>query len=89
MESDTRLLGHATRQVKSSVGHPEACEVLVLHLYPCWSRFVLGDYRDHSLDSRDPELGFVPLGAILGNAPYIFFPAGSWERFGAVRSRAF
>ncbi len=56
---------------------------------PEGSFFVLGDYRDHSLDSRDPELGFVPLGAILGNAPYIYLPAGSWDRFGAVRPGAF
>lgn len=47
--------------------------------------FVLGDHRDRSLDSRDPELGFVPLGAILGNVPYIYLPAGSWDRFGVVR----
>ncbi len=51
--------------------------------------FVLGDHRDHSLDSRDQELGFVPLGSILGDAPYIYYPAGSWDRFGAVRTRAF
>jgi signal peptidase I len=49
--------------------------------------FVLGDYRDRSLDSRDPELGFVPLSNILGDAPYIYYPAGSWDRFGAVRKR--
>jgi signal peptidase I len=47
--------------------------------------FVLGDNRDNSMDSRDPELGFVPLGNILGNVPYIYYPAGSWDRFGAVR----
>lgn len=52
---------------------------------PEGSFFMLGDHRDHSLDSRDPELGFVPLGAILGNVPYIYYPAGSWDRFGAVR----
>jgi signal peptidase I len=51
--------------------------------------FVLGDHRDHSLDSRDPELGFVPLANILGNAPYIYYPAGSWDRFGAVRPGVF
>jgi signal peptidase I len=50
--------------------------------------FVLGDHRDRSLDSRDPELGFVPLGNILGNVPYIYYPAGSWNRFGAVQPGA-
>lgn len=49
------------------------------------SFFVLGDHRDRSLDSRDQELGFVPRGDILGNVPYIYYPAGSWGRFGAVR----
>jgi signal peptidase I len=51
--------------------------------------FVLGDHRDRSLDSRDSELGFVPLGNILGDAPYIYYPAGSWDRFGAVKTRVF
>jgi signal peptidase I len=50
--------------------------------------FVLGDHRDLSLDSRDPELGFIPLGNILGNVPYIYYPAGSWDRFGAVQPGA-
>ncbi len=52
---------------------------------PEGSLFLLGDHRDLSLDSRDPEMGFVPLGHILGNVPYIYYPAGSWDRFGAVR----
>lgn len=52
---------------------------------PEGSFFLLGDHRDRSLDSRDPEFGFVPLGDIFGNVPYIFYPAGSWDRFGAVR----
>jgi signal peptidase I len=51
--------------------------------------FVLGDHRDRSLDSRDPELGFIPLGNILGSVPYIYYPAGSWDRFGVVRSGFF
>lgn len=50
--------------------------------------FMLGDHRDRSLDSRDPELGFVPLGNVLGDVPYIYYPAGSWDRFGAVRPGA-
>lgn len=57
-------------------------------LVPEGKFFVLGDHRDRSLDSRDPELGFVPLGDILGNVPYIYYPAGGWDRFGAVRPGA-
>jgi signal peptidase I len=45
--------------------------------------YVLGDHRDRSLDSR--EFGPVPLGSILGSVPYIYLPAATWERFGAVR----
>jgi signal peptidase I len=45
--------------------------------------YVLGDHRDRSSDSR--EFGPVPLSAILGGVPYIYYPAGTWERFGAVR----
>jgi signal peptidase I len=51
---------------------------------PEGSLFVLGDHRDRSSDSRDPELGFVPLGAVLGRAQYIYYPAETWTRFGAV-----
>jgi signal peptidase I len=45
--------------------------------------FVLGDNRDLSSDSRD--LGFVPLGDLLGYVQYIYLPADSWSRFGACR----
>ncbi|HEY7327559.1 MAG TPA: signal peptidase I [Gemmataceae bacterium] len=55
---------------------------------PDGALFVLGDNRNNSTDSRDQELGFVPLGGILGNVPYIYYPAGSWDRFGAVRPGA-
>src|SRR5581483_6463143 len=53
MESDTRLLGHATRQVKSPIGRPEACEFLVLHSYPSWSRL------DHSTWAREEPIGLL------------------------------
>src|SRR5436190_998940 len=33
---------------------------------PRGSVFVLGDHRDNSRDSRDPDFGFVPLGNVLG-----------------------
>jgi len=39
--------------------------------------FVLGDNRNFSLDSRDPEVGFVPVGNIKGKAMVIFWPLPS------------
>jgi signal peptidase I len=45
--------------------------------------YVLGDHRDQSNDSR--EFGPVPLADVLGGVPYIYYPAATWERFGAVR----
>jgi signal peptidase I len=47
--------------------------------------FVLGDHRDNSRDSRDPEFGFVPLGNVLGRVRFIEFPAETWARFGVVQ----
>ena len=47
--------------------------------------FVLGDSRDNSTDSRDPAVGFVPLGDIVGHVEFIYLPAESWRRFGAQR----
>ncbi len=44
--------------------------------------FVLGDNRSHSEDSR--HYGFVPLGDILGPAQFLYWPAKSWSRFGAI-----
>ena len=44
--------------------------------------FVLGDNRDNSRDSRD--VGFVPLGDVLGPVHYIYYPAESWSRFGKL-----
>ena len=44
--------------------------------------FVLGDNRNNSRDSR--EFGFVPLGDIVGLVDYVYLPAESWSRFGAL-----
>jgi signal peptidase I len=48
--------------------------------------FVLGDSRDNSTDSRDPVVGFVPLGDILGYVEFIYYPAQTWGRFGPSRN---
>ena len=47
--------------------------------------FVLGDSRDNSTDSRDDTVGFVPLGDILGQVEFIYYPAETWGRFGPYR----
>jgi signal peptidase I len=44
--------------------------------------FVLGDHRDNSVDSR--QFGSVPLSSILGGAQYVYYPAATWQRFGAM-----
>ena len=42
--------------------------------------FVLGDNRSNSHDSR--QFGSVPIGDIVGPVQYVYWPAGSWRRFG-------
>ena len=45
--------------------------------------FVLGDNRNDSDDSRDPDLGPVDTREILGQAVFLLYPgmtAGTWER---------
>ncbi|MFO7951894.1 MAG: signal peptidase I [Bacillota bacterium] len=39
--------------------------------------FVLGDYRQNSMDSRDPRVGFVSEEYLKGRAIFIFWPP--WE----------
>ena len=45
--------------------------------------FVLGDNRDHSLDSR--KFGFVPIGDIKGRVQFLYWPVGRWSRFGRMK----
>lgn len=56
------------------------CAPQVVPAYHC---FVLGDNRNYSLDSR--HFGPIPYAAIEGRADYIYWPADTWTRFGALR----
>lgn len=50
---------------------------------PAGSYFVLGDNREFSHDSRN--FGFLSHGEITGVVTYLYWPANSWSRFGAVK----
>lgn len=40
--------------------------------------FVMGDNRNHSMDSRDPKIGLINVNDIIGKAQYVLFP---FDRF--------
>ncbi|MHC4529296.1 MAG: signal peptidase I [Planctomycetota bacterium] len=45
--------------------------------------FVIGDNRNNSRDSR--HFGPVHLGLIKGRADHLYWPVGSWRRFGRIK----
>jgi signal peptidase I len=60
---------------------------------PAGHFFAMGDHRDNSQDSRDPEaVGFVPFDNIVGRAQFLFFSTDGnwalsrpWEALTAIR----
>ncbi|MDL2206239.1 signal peptidase I [Eubacteriales bacterium OttesenSCG-928-N13] len=45
--------------------------------------FVLGDNRNNSSDSRNPNVGFIARDQFIGKARYVFFP---FDHFGSIRN---
>ena len=41
--------------------------------------FVLGDNRRQSIDSRLPEVGFVPIDTVIGEARFVYWPLSQVE----------
>ena len=42
--------------------------------------FVMGDNRNHSADSRYPEIGIVDTRCVIGRGMMVVFPFNRWER---------
>jgi signal peptidase I len=63
----------------SLLEEPYLLEDLNMHDYgpvevPSGYLFLMGDYRENSMDSRDPRVGFVSFEALKGRAFFIFWP---------------
>jgi signal peptidase I len=82
LEGEVFEESNAGRRYRILIGKNESAEQAKTTV-PEGTCYVLGDHRDRSNDSR--EFGPVPLGSILGSVAYIYYPAATWQRFGAVR----
>ena len=67
-----RLPGGAAHSI-ATFGDDGMYETFPQVKVPDDSYFVLGDNRDNSLDSRMPEVGFIPRSALVGRASTILF----------------
>ena len=80
-ESASEANGDASYRIQLAAGAAKAVDYPETKV-PQGHCFVLGDNRNQAADSR--RFGFVPLGDILGNAQYIYWPAQRWSRFGPI-----
>jgi signal peptidase I len=71
------FLSNISEERKSKISNFGPVEVPKHHC------FVLGDNRNHSLDSR--SFGPVPLATLKGRADYIYFSAKDWFRFEKIK----
>ena len=75
--------GAATYRILSTVASSDPAQDSAETTVPPHHCFVLGDNRNHSLDSR--HFGPLPYAAIEGRADYLYWPADQWSRFGTLR----
>ncbi len=64
-----------TSLISTSLRYTARCTVPVE--IPEGTVFVMGDNRNHSLDSRASEIGMVDLRRVMGKAVFRFFPVNA------------
>ena len=68
-----------TAIVVITVPSPVAVTALSLDYECVICVFVMGDNRNHSLDSRSSVIGFIDTRYILGVAEFRLIPVGDWK----------